>query len=226
MFADQLIISIPQVQPNSTDWEVIFNGLLTDFSVGSANELQLSYDITTNRAYEAFVFQKDCITAIEDAIVTLSSDTGVSPKDETHDALVLTYDVDKANIAGSSIWNSDNQMMELCVIVQLVLEDPHMVLQEDERVLAIDFDLSADFNATADLEEGIKEQSLGNATTDGYVNACKCGGPQSFTCESSPLLPNDLLHTCVWSTDLAVKIASLDSMVRTIVFCRQDTDSQ
>jgi len=201
-------------QSTSTDWEIIYNDdLSVDFGVSSVHELQFSYDITVLRAYEYYVFQSDCTTAISDVSVSITN-LGTTPKDESHDTLVLACDVDKANIAGSSIWNPATNELELCVVVNLVLlEEPRMVIVEDKRVLTIDFDLTADFNFTNDLGAGSIKQGAGSTNVDDYVMACKCGGPESFACESSPLPPNSRLHVCVWSVEAEVGIAAIDSMV-------------
>ena len=165
------------------------------------------------------MFQSDCTTAISDVSVSITN-LGTTPKDESHDTLVLACDVDKANIAGSSIWNPATNKLELCVVVNLLMEDPRRVVVEDKRVLTIDFDLIADFNFTNDLGAGSIKQGAGSTNVDDYVMACKCGGPESFTCDSSPLPPNDRLHVCVRSVEEEVEVATIDSMVSTC--CEHD----
>lgn len=188
--------------------------MVADFSVNSTHELQMSYDITVLRSYDYFVFESGCESEITDVSVTIT-DIGRDPKDASHDTLRLAIDVDKTNIAGSSIWNEDENQLELCVAVQLLLDDPYMVVVEDKREMTIAFDMIADFNFTNDLGAGSIESGSGSTNVDDYVRACKCGGPDSFACDSSPLPPNAQLHVCVWSLDTDVEIKTIDSMVST-----------
>lgn len=199
----------------SNDWDIIYNDdLVADFSTGSAHELQFSYDITVLRSYEYFVFESDCETPITDVMVAIT-DISRTPKDAdaSLDTLILAVDVDKANIAGSSIWNPATNELQICVAVQLVLEDPYWIVKEDKRVLTIDFDLSADFNITNNLGAGSIEEGAGSTNVDDYVMACKCGGPDDFVCDSSPLPLNDELHVCVYSVEPEVEIETITSMV-------------
>ena len=101
----------------------------------------------------------------------------------------------------------------MCQVVRLTLPDLGLVIQEDWRLLTVDFDLSADFTIEANLTPASVGEGSGSTTVDDYINACKCDGAASFTCDSSPLLPNNELMVCVWSVSPDVQIDFLDSMV-------------
>ena len=194
--------SYPVTQPSP--WEIVYLDLFADFSIGSVDELSLRYDISVDREYETEIFEKDCETLITDIDVTLTGATR-NHKDANHDTLVLAYGMDKSAIASSSLWNAASNQLELCQVVGVIIPatetDPKMVVVEDARALTIDFDLSVDFQFEADLE----------------AEACQCDGVQSFTCSSSPLLPNQELFVCIWSVSSDMEIDFLDSMVSSIV---------
>ena len=90
---------------------------------------------------------------------------------------------------------------------------PKMVIEEDKRNLVIAFDLSVDFQLDNDLGAGNFGEGAGSTNVDSYVEACKCDGVQSFTCDSSPLLPNKELIVCIKSVSPDVEIDILNSMV-------------
>ena len=101
---------------------------------------------------------------------------------------------------------------------------PKMVIEEDKRNLVIAFDLSVDFQLDNDLGAGNVGEGAGSTNVDSYVEACKCDGVQSFTCDSSPLLPNRELFVCIKSMSPDVEIDTLNSMVSLsfsslVIFC-------
>ena len=66
--------------------------------------------------------------------------------------------------------------------------------------------------------------SYGYGSTDvnSYIEACRCDGAQSFTCNTDTLLPNGDLFICVKSVSSDVEVDFLDSMVSILwglVFC-------
>ena len=184
-----------------------------DFSLESYDELSLQYEFSANRAFETAIFKKDCEEEIDDLNVALTSNTW--PKNEYYDSLSLTYDIDKAAIANSSLWNPATNMLELCQVVRLVIPEPRMVIHTDKRVLSIKFDLSADFQFDTALLAGSIEEESGSTNLDSFVEACRCDGVQSFACAQSTdtLLPNEELFVCIWSVSPDVEIDSLYTMV-------------
>lgn len=52
-----------------------------------------------------------------------------------------------------------------------------------------------------------------DVNVDSYVEACKCDGVQSFTCDESALPPNGELVVCIWSKSRDVEVDFLNSLV-------------
>ena len=122
---DQLIHTPQNVNPlwfdlQPSDWEIIYNNknLIVDFSFGSDHELTLDYDISVGRDYDLEVFA-DCDTEMPAGILTLASAVRL-PKDSFHDKLIIAYDVDKAAIADSPLWNETASELQFCQRVSLV----------------------------------------------------------------------------------------------------------
>ena len=69
------------------------------------------------------------------------------------------------------------------MIIPATATDPKMVVIKDERVLTLDFDLSAGFEITdTNLGAGSVGAGAGSAGVTSYVEACKCDGTPTFTC--------------------------------------------
>lgn len=88
-----------------------------------------------------------------------------------------------------------------------------MIITEDKRVLTIDFDLSAGFNAGINLGAGSLGQGSSSTNVNSYIKGCKCDSAQSFKCDPSPLIPNQDLIICIKSVSPEVKLFSIESMV-------------
>jgi len=197
--------------------DITYFGLNVDFNVMSDDELSLNYEISSLIYYESELFEKDCLVPLVDTPLTLSNSTR-SFKNSSVDTLVLAYDVDKGSIGSSRIWNALTNQIEFCQIVRLFIPGTNsslkMVIEEDERVLTIDLDLLVDYETDNSLGAKTTGEGSGAADVDSYVQACKCDSVQSFTCDSSPLLPNAELIVCIWSVSPDVEINLLESMVR------------
>jgi len=199
-------------------WEIIFVNLTADFAVDSSDELIVDYEIGKDRAHETSLYEKDCSTNITD--ITVNSTKSYTNKDLTHDTLTVKHSFDKSMIANSTIWNSTTSEIEICQVVRLIVPangtDEKMVISEDKRVVAIDFDLSVDFEIN-NITLGAATIESGSGTTDvtSYVEACKCGGIDSFNCTTDDLVPNSELFVCIKSKSTDVKIDSLESMTIT-----------
>ena len=159
---------------------------------------------------------KDCAGAITGINITLT--TTRRPKDVTHDSLSLAYDIKKSDLPGSNIWNNVTTKIEFCQIVRMIIPetDDHqqMVIESDKRVMTIDFDMTVGFEISdSSLGAGTVEAEADSASVASYVEACKCDGTESFTCDPNALLPNDELHICVRSTAPDVRVDFLDSLV-------------
>ena len=191
--------------------------MFADFGVNSDEEVAIIYAISVAREYESEIFEKDCETSITDIAVTLMNATRRVDRNEFHNELILVYDFNKTAIASSRIWNATTSEIEVCQVVRLFIpasgSNKKMVIEEDERVISIAFDLSAGFQLDNNLGPGTIEQGTGSTDVDSYVEACKCDSAQSFTCDTSPLVPNNELVVCIKSVSPDVEINFLDSMV-------------
>ena len=92
-----------------------------------------------------------------------------------------------------------------------------MVIVEDKQVLTIDPDISVDFQFDNDLGAGSVGRGAGSTYIDSYVETCKCDGVQSFTYDSSTLLPNIELIVCTRSVYSDAEIDFLGSIVSCIM---------
>jgi len=209
----------PPTNSTSSLWDIIYLDLFTDFGASSIDELEIGYDISVDREFETILLQDNCESPIDDIGVVNLTKTTMYPKDEFHQTLVLSYDFNKTALAGSSIWNDATDQIEVCQIVRLIIPAegplPKMVIIEDKRVLTISFDLSAGFQIINALEAGSIEEGSGSTNVDSYLEACKCNSVQTFTCDASPLQPNEELIVCIWSVSSDIEVSSLDSMIIT-----------
>ena len=194
------------------NWDVNFMSMDTDFSVTGTDELVLHYEIGKDRVYDIALFDKDCATPIQGISVTYS-DTRVA-KDDTHDLLDIRLDVERSNIATSNLWNGMSNKFEMCLRLQLLSGE--MVIKEDARELAIQFDFQVDFTAeTIALGSVMKSSGIGSTTVDSYVEACKCTDISTFECNEDMLSPNQELYLCVRSTSPDIEVDSLHSLMIT-----------
>ena len=218
--------------PCPTDvWQINFNSLLANFTSSSDTELIVKYDIgknppsdgSTTGRYKTILYEKDCTTEINtsgvEPLLFSLTDSGritKSPEDPIYDAIDLLYDVNKTMIATSSVWNATTDEIELCQVVQLIEQSAtlgEMVIQEDKRIITIEFDLTADFDFGIDLEEAALTSANGTADVGDYISAFKCD--ENFEQDGSPLVANDELYLCIESSSFDVEISEIETMVRT-----------
>ena len=148
------------------NWDITFINLLTDFSKDSTNEATLNYELGNGRSsYQVDLFNQGCANPITGTTVgTTVSTTEKDPVDDANananlDNLEILLDFDKQTLGGSSIWNSVEEKIELCVRVKL-LSITGDVIKEDQRDIDIAFDFSVDFNFTIQEEEEPVNSSL------------------------------------------------------------------
>ena len=137
------------------NWDINFINLLTDFSKDSTNnDATLNYELGNGRSsYQVDLLNKQCTGTITGTTVgTTVSTTEKDPVDADLDNLEILLDFNKQTLGGSSIWNSAEEKIELCVRVQL-LSITGDVIKEDRRHIDIAFDFSVDFNFTIQEEE-------------------------------------------------------------------------
>ena len=155
-----LCASSASAQTQIPNWNINFINLLTDFSKDSTNEATLNYELGNGRSsYQVDLFNKHCTSTIAGTTVG----TTVSEKDPVDananlDDLEILLDFDKQTLGGSSIWNSAEEKIELCVRVQL-LSVTGDVIKEDQRDIDIAFDFSVDFNFPIQEEEPVNMQA-------------------------------------------------------------------
>lgn len=175
----------------------------------------MKYVIGKNRTFETLLYERDCVSNITGIMV--NSTKAKTNINMTHDLLTLSYSIDKSAIANSTIWNSTDNKIEICQIVNLIVPASHgrqkMTVVEDIRQVDIDFDLSADFTVENELGAGTIEAAAGETNVSSYVKACKCKSADNFTCTLDALVPNTQLYVCIKSVSSDVKVKQLKSMV-------------
>jgi hypothetical protein len=200
------------------NWDITYlDDLTTDFSKDSTNEAELNYEIGTGRtSFDVALFNKGCATAITGTVVgkteTISE---LDPTSTELQNLEVLLDFDKQTMAsaGSSIWNSGDAQIELCVRVQLK-DGGGNVIKEDQRDIDIAFDFSVDFTTTdpANMQAATLDTETSTAVVDSYVTACTCDDSTSFTCNTGSLAPDSLLNICVSSTSADMQIDRLNQI--------------
>eukprot|EP00579_Thalassiosira_antarctica_P025352 CAMPEP_0202003774 /NCGR_PEP_ID=MMETSP0905-20130828/9266_1 /ASSEMBLY_ACC=CAM_ASM_000554 /TAXON_ID=420261 /ORGANISM="Thalassiosira antarctica, Strain CCMP982" /LENGTH=796 /DNA_ID=CAMNT_0048560987 /DNA_START=226 /DNA_END=2613 /DNA_ORIENTATION=+ len=221
------ILPPPPTTTTEDVWQIVFTGLDANFTATSTTELSMKFDIgknppsdgSTTGRYNTKLYEKDCATEIATSgtgplLFTLVDNGRISksPANSTFDAIDLLYDVNKAMIAASSVWNSTTNEIEICQEVQLIEKSStlEMVIVEDKRVITINFDLSASFDLGVDLEEAALTSANTTTNVKDYVNAYKCD--ESFAEDNSPLVANDELFVCIESSSIDVEIEDIESM--------------
>ena len=212
--------SNPSVNPSSSlfptdiefgSWDINFITLSANFSVNSNEELVLNYEIGKGRQFDTLLFMKDCATNVTDISINYTEPLLTPKMNINFSNFTLGYNIDKSMIANSSIWNATLSQIELCQVVQL--KEGTLVITEDIRRVAIDFDLRVDYDINA-IALGAETINAGNDTVDvsSYIEACKCDGV-SFECNTNALVPNSELIVCIKSVSPDLVIDFLDVMV-------------
>lgn len=154
--------------------------------------------------------------------MTITKAESAANWDVAYKLLSIALDVNKTEIVGSNIWNSETSMIELCNVVRLVTppdgNNTKLVIYEDVRVVNIDFDLSVNYTTgELGLAAGAIGAAAGGTSVDDSVSACKCNPdsakPYGYECNSDPLGPSEEIEVCVISSDPSIDIDELVSMV-------------
>ena len=172
----------------------------------------MNYEIGKDRQHKALLLEKDCATNVT-GITINATDPVVTFKNANFSNLTLTYSIDKASIASSSIWNDALSQIELCQVLRL--KEGDMVIEEDNREVAIAFNLTTGFEIAGQALGNETINNAGGATNvDDYVEAYKCGGGDNgMGLNTNALVPNEDLFVCIRSKSTDVEIESLDEMV-------------
>lgn len=201
------------------NWDITYLNLATDFSKDTTNEAELNYEIGTGRtSFDVALFNKGCATGdtITGTVVgqteTISELDPISTDLQNLEVL-LDFNKQTMASAGSSIWNSVDEQIELCVRVQLK-DSGGNVIKEDQRDIDIAFDFSVDFTTPepANLDAATLGTETSTAVVDSYVQACTCDDSSSFTCTTDSLAPDSLLNICVSSTSADMQIDRLNQI--------------
>ena len=101
------------------NWDISYLSTETNFTQGATNDITLSYIIGTGRAFNIDLFTNDCVTAIDITITNTFTRTVGDPS-STEDTLEIMFDLDKTDITSSNIWDSANDVLEFCAVLQLL----------------------------------------------------------------------------------------------------------
>eukprot|EP00956_Cyclotella_meneghiniana_P001294 scaffold1399_cov48-Cyclotella_meneghiniana.AAC.6 len=210
------VTSSPTTEPG---WSITYGSMKASLTAGSTEELIFMYNISSTRAYEYELFQKDCSTEIGGNLVT-SNRTIIEPlvagAPQFGTKLTLFYDIDQSAISSSPIWNPTSQDMEICVVLNLVepatVNDEKMILAQDKHVFTVGINSTVDFRFDNTLEDSVDGKDSDTTNLDDYVEACKCTDEEVFVCDSTPLAPNEEFHVCVKSSSSDVRINDVTQM--------------
>eukprot|EP00956_Cyclotella_meneghiniana_P033313 scaffold94999_cov80-Cyclotella_meneghiniana.AAC.1 len=105
-------VSSSGVAPSILGWDITYDSMKTNLTPGSTEELILLYNISSTRAYEYELFEKDCSTEIEIGGNLIASDGVFSttvPNLDGTTRLTLFCDINLTAIPSSPIWNQTSQ---------------------------------------------------------------------------------------------------------------------
>eukprot|EP00956_Cyclotella_meneghiniana_P022807 scaffold43515_cov78-Cyclotella_meneghiniana.AAC.1 len=108
-------------QMSTPGWNIIYDSMKMDLTADTTEELIFLYNISSTRAYEYDLFEKDCSTEIRigDNLMTSNWTSSETNSDGT-DRLALFYDINMTAVPSSPIWNPTSEDMEICVVLNLV----------------------------------------------------------------------------------------------------------
>jgi len=202
------------------DWLIDFNGLDTNFSISSYNEIALEYLFSQTREVQVDPLQmKGCEEEVSvdnpDLVHSSFTETDFN---NTSKKLTITYDIDQSLLGNSSIYNATTKELNVCQRVKLVLKtgDSNMTIVEDVRKIEVDFDL--DYNYTISdntLAAATIKENETNTNVNNYIQAHKCNPDDNYASDDRALAPNTRLHLCIRSISSDVLIDTLDSMTAT-----------
>eukprot|EP00574_Skeletonema_japonicum_P005926 CAMPEP_0201714762 /NCGR_PEP_ID=MMETSP0593-20130828/1097_1 /ASSEMBLY_ACC=CAM_ASM_000672 /TAXON_ID=267983 /ORGANISM="Skeletonema japonicum, Strain CCMP2506" /LENGTH=493 /DNA_ID=CAMNT_0048204065 /DNA_START=80 /DNA_END=1561 /DNA_ORIENTATION=- len=198
-------------------WALELASFNSNFTKDSGDEIILKYKIGKGRNHKITVLKKGCKDAIYTANVISKSSTSPNADDSTLENLEVSLDVKKNTIVGSNIWDSTNQIVELCVRVELLSSTTENVIKKLERNFGIKLLFDTAFQTIADAKFGqiFLESEQTDAQVENYIKACTCDSKESFGCNQNVLGPNDFLNLCIKSVDKEMEINYLDSLKMT-----------
>jgi len=165
-----------------------------DFGIDSPHEIEIQYEMGTNRQYEVELLAFDCETSISGIlnrpldIINVTSNVDSIENDDEHELLTLQYDIDKSLLSSSNIWNTETNEVKLCSVVRLTYysdDDARLwVITQDKRKINIYVDLTVGFtvggydgsSSGAGFGFEIELEPLGNETDDNSDSEEDIGG--------------------------------------------------
>lgn len=145
--------SSPTNAPTPDNWDIEAHNTTVDFSEDSENEMITEYKIGKGRSYEYDLKAGSCqnpnsITNLEKGVDYNVTDS-TAPWGDGYEILELKHSFSKDKIYNSSMWNKEDNKIELCETIQLTLPDENggaMVITEVITNISLAFDLSEDFS--------------------------------------------------------------------------------
>ena len=201
-------------------WNITYDSMKANLTADTTEELIFVYNISSGRAYEYVLFEKDCSTEIMigDNLIT-DNWTSFETNSDGTDRLALFYDINMTAVPSSPIWNQTSEQMEMCLRLSLfepaTADDPKMIIAQDKHVFTVGINstVNLDFSFDNALQDSVAGEASSTANLDGYVEACKCTEEEVFVCDSTPLAPNEVFHVCVKSSSPDVQISDVTQMV-------------
>ena len=166
------------------NWDLNYIGMDVDFGIDSPHEIELQYEMGTNRQYEVELLAFDCESPIAGIlnrpldIFNVTSNVESIENDDVHQLLTLQYDLDKSLLSSSNIWNTETNEVQLCSVARLTYYSDNdarlWVITQDTRKINIYVDLTVGFSVgDGDDSSGgtgfgfeIELEPLVNATDD------------------------------------------------------------
>ncbi len=179
----------------------------------SGSEITLQYNVGKDRTYEVFMLDEDCLTDITPTdLVTFTDSTSDIAGDTSNDNLQVDVDIEKGDIANSTIWVDGK--VKMCAKVQL--KSGENVIKELERIIEVELNFENSFDTidNATFAAISLDTNATNADVDNYIYACTCNGANAdpYVCNTNILGVDDYLNVCVESLNPEMEINYLDSL--------------
>jgi hypothetical protein len=174
-------------------------------------EIILNYNISL-RHVEITVFEENCITPVPSSVATASDST--TQTSSRHGTLTVSLDIIQDAVVGSGIW-SDGDVgigyIEVCVRIDLMLDDEGISVHFHEQKLYVTIDLLQGFEVTTvDLSRDPADQQDGDAAVDYDLLVCHCD--EKFECMTSLLIQGSDVYICVKTLADDVEVIDIQAL--------------
>ena len=133
--------------------------MVADFSPASTKELVLAYKVGWGHEIEYELYAGSCKSPTSITNIAVKDNSKITPPEGQMNILVIGYSFIKSSITASNIWNETASSIELCQVLQLILEGnggQKMIIAEDKQDIRVDFNITYDYD--------IKDVALEEAT--------------------------------------------------------------